>query len=580
MMSLSDSTLVKLKVSSEARQAEENRIDQRKRNLMVLILDHLQTHGYLDTADRLQNEANISASKVTAADNIDLLNILQEYESFYVIKFGRPPKLTRKVASDDPKRRTPPPQRPKPTLDDLPRYRNQSEDGAGSASSAPLPKIGTGSRQSLRQDPKDKARSGPPSSKKPEGTSESGLDGVVGTMATMTSHKKDKDAPMPQPTKEAPDDDLYADKLLKPLPDFGGSEFRELATIITRDIFMQNPNVRFTDIAGLSDSKRLLKEAVVYPMRYPELFTGLLTPWKGILLYGPPGTGKTMLAKAVATECRTTFFNISASSIVSKWRGDSEKLVRVLFELARYHAPSTIFLDEIESIMSQRTSDGQEHEGSRRMKTELLIQMDGLAKTNSQIFFLAATNMPWDLDVAMLRRLEKRVIAGHDPSGAHVFKTRHSSKPKFGHTLPLTLVVVPPTQILIDLPDPSARATMFRHYLPSGQRDSFDSLIVSESLDYESLATQTDGYSGSDIRLVCKEAAMRPLRLLFEQLDTDGNKDDSNSSTSTCQRADFYKLRRPIEMEDVELAIQSTKSTSTEKLQGAYERWQKDFGSV
>lgn len=232
------------------------------------------------------------------------------------------------------------------------------------------------------------------------------------------------------------------------------------------------------------------------------LFTGILSPWKGLLLYGPPGTGKTLLAKAVATECETTFFNISASSIVSKWRGDSEKLVRVLFEMARFYAPSTIFMDELESIMSIRGSGGGggEHEGSRRMKTELLVQMDGLAKSDDLVFLLAASNIPWELDHAMLRRLEKR--------------------------------------ILVDLPTLEARIKMFATHLPPSVIKE-NGLSLTADLDYNRLAEVfllkeknfwynlqkknfskiTEGYSGSDIKLVCKEAAMKSVRKVFAALE-------------------------------------------------------------
>ncbi|XP_052179799.1 uncharacterized protein LOC127793070 [Diospyros lotus] len=306
------------------------------------------------------------------------------------------------------------------------------------------------------------------------------------------------------------------------LPAFESVEMRALAESLSRDIIRGSPDVKWESIKGLENAKQLLKEAVVMPIKYPKYFTGLLSPWKGILLFGPPGTGKTMLAKAVATECKTTFFNISASSVVSKWRGDSEKLVKVLFELARHHAPSTIFLDEIDAIISHRGEGRNEHEASRRLKTELLIQMDGLTQTDELVFVLAATNLPWELDAAMLRRLEKR--------------------------------------ILVPLPGPEARRGMFEELLPSTPGE--------EKLPYELLVERTEGYSGSDIRLVCKEAAMQPLRRLMAVLE---------EKQEVVPEEELPKVG-PIKDEDVEMALRNTKA-SAHLHAHRYEKFNADYGS-
>lgn len=199
----------------------------------------------------------------------------------------------------------------------------------------------------------------------------------------------------------------------------------EAAKQILNDIVVQGDVVHWSDIAGLEPAKKALREVVVYPFLRPDLFMGLREPATGMLLFGPPGTGKTMLARAVATESRSTFFSISASSLTSKYLGESEKLVRALFSLAKMLAPSIIFVDEIDSILSQRSGSG-EHEATRRIKTEFLIQWsdlqraaagredkDGSDKDSrkgdaSRVLVLAATNLPWAIDEAARRRFVRR----------------------------------------------------------------------------------------------------------------------------------------------------------------------------
>lgn len=191
---------------------------------------------------------------------------------------------------------------------------------------------------------------------------------------------------------------------------------------IFNEIVIQGDEVHWDDVAGLEIAKSALKETVVYPFLRPDLFMGLREPARGMLLFGPPGTGKTMLARAVATESRSTFFAISASSLTSKYLGESEKLVRALFQIAKMLAPSIIFVDEIDSLLSSRGGNS-EHEATRRIKTEFLIQWSDLAKAAAgretsdkdkdkgdatRVLVLAATNLPWAIDEAARRRFVRR----------------------------------------------------------------------------------------------------------------------------------------------------------------------------
>ncbi|KAL1746770.1 P-loop containing nucleoside triphosphate hydrolase protein [Schizophyllum fasciatum] len=240
---------------------------------------------------------------------------------------------------------------------------------------------------------------------------------------------------------------------------------KKLRQNIAGAILTETPNVRWDDVAGLDGAKAALKEAVILPIKFPHLFTGKRTPWRGILLYGPPGTGKSYLAKAVATEARSTFFSVSSSDLVSKWQGDSERLVKQLFQLARESKPAIIFIDEIDSLAGSRNEG--ESEGSRRIKTEFLVQMNGVGHDDTGVLVLGATNIPWQLDNAIKRRFEKRIY--------------------------------------IPLPGPEARRQMF-------QLNVGTTPCQLTAADYRLLADKTDGYSGSDISIVVRDALMQPVR--------------------------------------------------------------------
>ncbi|XP_014387642.1 PREDICTED: katanin p60 ATPase-containing subunit A1 isoform X2 [Myotis davidii] len=248
---------------------------------------------------------------------------------------------------------------------------------------------------------------------------------------------------------------------------------------------------------------------------------------KGVLMVGPPGTGKTLLAKAVATECKTTFFNVSSSTLTSKYRGESEKLVRLLFEMARFYSPATIFIDEIDSICSRRGTS-EEHEASRRVKAELLVQMDGVGGASENddpskmVMVLAATNFPWDIDEALRRRLEKRIY--------------------------------------IPLPSAKGREELLRI--------SLRELELADDVDLARIAENMEGYSGADITNVCRDASLMAMRRRIEGLTPEEIRNLSRE-----------EMHMPTTMEDFEMALKKvSKSVSAADIE-RYEKWILEFGS-
>ncbi|KAI0040024.1 AAA-domain-containing protein [Auriscalpium vulgare] len=327
-------------------------------------------------------------------------------------------------------------------------------------------------------------------------------------------------------------------------------EVKKLRAGLTSAILVDKPNVRWDDVAGLEIAKEALKEAVILPIKFPHLFTGKRTPWRGILLYGPPGTGKSYLAKAVATEAKSTFFSVSSSDLVSKWQGDSERLVKNLFQMARESKPAIIFIDEVDSLAGTR-SEG-ESDGTRRIKTEFLVQMNGVGHDDTGVLVLGATNIPWQLDPAIKRRFEKRIY--------------------------------------IPLPGIEARKTMFKLHVGGTPCE------LSEK-DFRTLASMSEGYSGSDIAVVVRDALMQPVRKVlaathFKPVQVplpDGleaikwtpcSPGDSDGVEKTWTDIESDELQEPpLRYADFVKSLESVRPTVNEEDIRKHEEWTKDSGN-
>eukprot|EP01094_Clydonella_sp_ATCC50884_P004908 TRINITY_DN13902_c0_g1_i1.p1 TRINITY_DN13902_c0_g1~~TRINITY_DN13902_c0_g1_i1.p1 ORF type:complete len:448 (-),score=172.39 TRINITY_DN13902_c0_g1_i1:427-1689(-) len=303
------------------------------------------------------------------------------------------------------------------------------------------------------------------------------------------------------------------------------------------------PNVRWDDVAGLANAKESLKEAVILPLKFPQLFVGNRKPWKGILLYGPPGTGKSYLAKAVATEANATFFSVSSADLISKWLGESEKQVRNLFEMAREEAPSIIFIDEIDSLCGERSDN--ENEATRRVKTEFLVQMNGVGHDDDKgVLVLGATNIPWSLDPAVRRRFEKRIF--------------------------------------ISLPDVAARQRIFQLHLGDTPH-----CVTKEQ--FRELAQMSEGHSGSDIAIVVRDALMQPVRKVqaathFKEIEngclTPCSPGDPDAREMSWEEVPGDKLVVPqVSYSDFLRALRTTKPSVNAGDLDRQQEWTNEFGS-
>ncbi|GFQ79545.1 katanin p60 ATPase-containing subunit A-like 2 [Trichonephila clavata] len=440
----------KISLACRDREKEEQKKNFRKKSLLFLINHYLENNGFIHASEALRNESKLSFSDHMVCDNIDLEFILQDFESYYFLKYQKLPQIIKKLPES--------------------RFKQQKHK---------LQKLRSESRSAVS------AR-------------ENGDAVVSNKMISSYSYAQNGNGECTSNCVE--------------LLENHSPEWKAMANLIMQDVCKSYKLLSWNDIVGHDRAKQLLKEAVIYPLKYHQLFPSFSTTWRSILLYGPTGTGKTLLATVSAGESKATFFNVSISTLMSKWRGESEKLVKVLFDLAKLHAPSVVFIDEIDALISHR---GCDHEASRRMKTEFFLQMDALASCDKFVLLLGASNMPWELDCAILRRMEKR--------------------------------------ILISLPDAESRSCLFEKYLSS--ISVTENIKVNTTLDFKQLAEISENYSASDIELVCKEVKMIFIRQVIENFEKyhDGKNMKSNMNVKSLEMCDVLSALHRIKPASIEL---------------------------
>lgn len=282
--------------------------------------------------------------------------------------------------------------------------------------------------------------------------------------------------------------------------------YREMQPSTMREVLIEKPKVKWSDIGGLEDVKQELREVVEWPMKYKKLFKHMKVRIpKGILLYGPPGTGKTLLAKAVATESEANFISVKGPEFLSKWVGESEKAVREVFRKARQAAPAVIFIDEIDAVAPMRGRDLSTNV-TERVVSQLLTEMDGLEELHN-VIVIAATNRPDMLDRALLRpgRFDRMVY--------------------------------------VPVPDKDARKEIFNIHLRGRP--------LAEDVDIEKLAETTEGYTGADIEAVCNEATMLAIREYISQGKNPENPEEARIAMKHFEEA--LKRVKPLSKEEREL---------------------------